>query len=524
MKSPKNITPPSARRSSAPRRAVNVASILDPKPSRRIARSTGDVIAVPSSGALTPIRNRALASLLMERRSFGQDIGLQFDGRRDLYESLGYPRIIPVGLYRQLYKRGGIAKRIVNIFPKAVWAGGADIVEDPTINTDTPFEKAASELFEKYSLWSYVKRADILARIGRYAVLLIGAPGKFNEPLGTYNPSTPLYFVVAGEDRARIASVVQDKYDPRYNMPETYDIRIGASDDAKGVGASTNVLVHHSRVIHFAADCLEDDVYGTPILESVVNYFMDLDKNVGGGSEAAWKRMDPGMHVDIDPTMDYDEDDYDKLSDEITEFQDGMRRYLATTGTKVSTLSSNVFNFGPNATQVMQFIASTHGIPIRILMGSERGELASVQDRNNWGERIQEERRDNAKPQVFKLVDRLIGARLLPKPKKPRYDFIWPQVALLDDLSKSEIAKSMTAANRDQATVTGRVLFTTNEIRRDVYGYGPIEEQADIEAIRQVVEQPGKGKSSTPGGRSTDVPSDSSAPGEDIPAPTKGKG
>ena len=82
----------------------------------------------------------------------------------------------------------------------------------------------------------------------------------------------------------------------------------------------------------------------------------------------------------------------------------------------------------------------------------------------------------------------------------------------------------MTAANRDQATVTGRVLFTTNEIRRDVYGYGPIEEQADIEAIRQVVEQPGKGKSSTPGGRSTDVPSDSSAPGEDIPAPTKGKG
>ncbi len=459
-----------------------------------------------SAPKLTAMRRASLIESMLMRRDLTAGMeGMQFNGRRDLYEALGYQRTLTVKDFRDQYKRGGIAKRIIDAFPRATWSG-ATIIEDETLSKETAFEKAVAAFFQKHSLWATIKKADTLAGIGRYSVLVIGAQGKPDSKLR--RAGSVAYFSALGEDRARVDQYVVDPSDPRFGMPQHYSISIGPKPST----LSPISNLDPSRAIHFAEGALEDEVYGVPRLEAVFNYLFDLAKNVGGGSEAAWKRMDPGMHVNIDPTLDFSEEEYDLLNREVEEFQHGYRRFLGTTGVEAKQFIANVSPFGANMDAVLRLIAATSGIPISILVGADRGELASIQVRNDWTDTILERRNDYAIPTVRKLVDRLIEIGALPKPKK--YDVVWPPVSSLDQVSKAEVLKAIAAANRDQGTLTGRVIMTTNEIRREVLNLGPIEDQQDSEAIQQPVDTPGRGKASIPGARTTDVPSDSSAPGE----------
>jgi methionyl-tRNA formyltransferase len=57
-----------------------------------------------------------------------------------------------------------------------------------------------------------------------------------------------------------------------------------------------------------------------------------------------------------------------------------MERYIKTQGIDIQSLSSPVANPADHVAVQLQFISGITRIPLRILTGSERGELASVQD------------------------------------------------------------------------------------------------------------------------------------------------
>lgn len=510
------------RTGNRPRNGAKSAAVSEVAPSPAPFEVVSTAPSAPEPPGQEPMSEqlvmRALSTLVDRQRTIALAAGMQYNGTRDIYSALGYPREISLQTYREVYERGGIAKRIVDAYPRATWAGGALLLEDETKGEETPFEKAARELFQEHDLWSRLLRADILAGLGHYSVLLIGAPGKMDQPLGRV-PKI-LYFNQVGEDRAPISKFEGNTSVKNFGLPLIYNLNLGPLNAPFG-GLAVQKQVHHTRTIHIAEGCLDDDVMGEPRLRAVFNYLLDLDKNVGGGSEAAWRRMDPGMQVDVNPEVDLDEEEEARLEDEIDEFYHNLRRTIRTRGTKVTPLSSNVFNFGPNAMAIVQFITATTGIPYRIFIGSERGELASTQDRNNWTDRIAERRREFASHIVRRLVDRLIACGALPKPKK--YDVTWPNIEALDEFTKSEILKNYAAANRDHATVVGRPLLTTDELRRNVSGLGPLSEQKDDEAKFQMVPVPGRGQASVPGDTTKDGPRDPNAPRSQTPnKPTEG--
>ena len=70
----------------------------------------------------------------------------------------------------------------------------------------------------------------------------------------------------------------------------------------------------------------------------------------------------------------------------------------------------------------MKLISAASGIPLRIMTGSERGELASTQDDGNWASRIEERQLHFAEPMILRpLIDRLIELRALPEPSDGEY-------------------------------------------------------------------------------------------------------
>jgi hypothetical protein len=457
-----------------------------------IRTANGDVGNLPDSEfrAATEVEQareiRAATSVLLDRLQFMRQAGISFRGARDLYEVLGYNRILSYRDFRARYARGGIAKRVVEAYPRATWRGGVELWEnsDPDAD-DTPFEAEWKNLEIQLKVWSVLQRVDILAGLSTYAVLLIGAPGDLSSELPQGKPGGLLYITPfsggggPGGDRltrpmamdadASIMEFDTDTNSPRFGLPITYQLK-------RTDLSSPNLQrpVHWSRVIHVAEGCLSDEVYGIPTLENVWNLLDDLDKVTGGGAEAFWLRANQGMHLDVAKDMTFpapkpgEKSEVEKMREQSEEYQHGITRWLRTRGVTVTPLGSSVADFHNPADSILTQIAGSKGIPKRLLLGSEMGQLASGQDADNWDTQVMDRRTSYAGPSVVRpLADRLIKYGYLPKPNT--YDVEWPSIQNLTEVEKAQGAKAMADVN-NTAKMT---VFSSAEMRDKWYGLDP---------------------------------------------------
>lgn len=448
--------------------------------SRRSPRKIG-----PDGGfAVAPRKPRAAASpdsnspsLLVSRVEWGHNAGLSYfdpsTGKygRSMNDALGYPPTLTYAEYRARYERGGIAERIVEAYPRATWGGEISFQENPDPNDYTPFEQAADDLFDRLGAWNKLRRADVLAGLGDYSVVLIGAPGALNTPLTKVSkPEDVLYLSPGPQISAKIETLESDPTSPRFGLPLFYSVNAGTAQNADFT------KVHYTRIVHVAEGALENDLYGKPRLRAVWNRLDDLDKILGGGAEAAWKRMDPGLQIDIDPEIELSVEEEDRLDAELDEYHHGARRHLRTRGGKISPLAANVAAFGSNATAIMEQISGTSGIPRRILIGSERGELSSLQDRDNWADRVTERRREFASPLILSLLYRFIEIGALPQPAG-KVNVVWPEIEELNSAQKATVAGALANANQAQFNADGRIIIEPDEIRARVFGMSPLAQE-----------------------------------------------
>jgi uncharacterized protein len=424
------------------------------------------------------------ASDLISRAGLAARASLTFRGKRDLYEALGYARELRPANFRSRYRRNGVAARVVEAMPHATWRGGAELIENEDPDTITPFEEVWGDLSQRLQVWPTFARLDILAGLGRYAVLLVGAPGKLDEPLpDTLTPENIVYLAPYAEDDAKVEKWNEDTASDRFGLPEMYAL----SRTLEGERQRTSVKrsVHWSRVLHVADGYIDDRVFGQPRLERVWNLIDDLEKVTGAGAEAFWLRAHQGYHFDLDPAMKIDPTEKDKMKDAAEEFAHGLRRTLATRGMDVTAFGSDVANFASPVDALMGLISSSTGIPKRILMGSERGELASSQDKGNWDERVSDRRRDFAEPQVVRpFVQMLIERGALPQVE---YDIRWPELTELDEEQKADIAVKWSELNGK----AGGVVVTPAEIRDRVLGLDALTpEEIEENTPEPIIEPP----------------------------------
>lgn len=408
-------------------------------------------------------------SILVDRAVFGRKTGLMtFNGQRDVDTVLGYADKLTPQDYRIRYERGGIAGRAVDALPKACWRGDGELIEDQDPEKETEFEAQWWLLNDRLKVWSTLQRLDILAQLGRYACLLIGAPGEFDQeiPKGTKQDQI-IFLTPFAEDDAAVSGLVSDGKDPRFGKPKGYKLKrtdIDSPDLQKDV--------HPSRIIHVPAEgFLDSDIYGPPALQGCWNDFDDLVKVSGGGSEAFWLRANQGLHLDIDKNMKIADakNTLASLKAQAAEYKHQLTRWLRTRGVKATTLGSDVADFSGPQDAKLTLIAGTRGIPKRILTGSEMGQLASSQDRDNWQDQVQDRRTSYCSPIIARqFADRLLRYGYLPKPKE--YSVRWPTNPI-NAGERMDLAGKAAALNDH-----GMIVIEANEIRDKILEYEPLAE------------------------------------------------
>ena len=396
-------------------------------------------------------------STLVSRKRLAGLSGQSFGGARDLYETMGYPRDLDAEDYVSSYLRQDIAARIVDAYPDATWR------EEPEFAADSAFKSAFEEMNKRLQVWRMMHRADRLGGLGHYGIILLGLDG--GEDMATPARGKDYSLLYAQPHSERTAQIVRWDARPdsaRFGKPHLYRITTGVNWTGAGAGQKS-ITVHHSRVIHFAERALEDESIGTPRLERVWNRLMDLDKLLGSSAEIYWQNAAMIMQLKADLEVQWDPQEAEVLKQQVEEMQHGLRRWLRTRGIEASNIAPGLQGSDPSNSidKILDAISGASGIPKRILIGSERGELSSQQDENNWAGRIQERREQYAGPTIAEaFIARGQQLGFLPS---GNVDIEWPESDTLGEQGRADIAQKKAMAVAAYVNTPGAELVVSPE-------------------------------------------------------------
>lgn len=402
-------------------------------------------------------------STLVSRAQLGSRIGLQsYGGKRDMYEALGYMKTIAYDDYAARYIRQDIAKAIIDRPAKATWAGELKVQEAQT-QEETTFEKAWIDLDDTLNLKDKFSRIDRLTGVGCYGILLFGLDDvrtmeDFAKPVKSGTRKL-LYLKPCGEGAASILQYETDPTNPRYGKPLFYNITISdstaGSTTAQVVNTTTltTVKVHYTRILHVVDDVLENDIIGIPRLESVFNRLTDLEKIVGGDAEMFWRGARPGFQGKVDADYQMTPDSKKDLQDQIDEYENNLRRILVNEGVSLEALDQHISDPMSHVNVQISMISAVTGIPKRILTGSERGELSSNQDSQEYRTYVQTRRETFAETNIVKpFVNKCIELAIFPKPTTGKYSIVWSDLFARSEAEIVKIGLDRSAALKNYIT------------------------------------------------------------------------
>lgn len=434
------------------------------------------------------------------------------DTRRDIRAECGHPDIITPQMYLDMYEREAIPNRVVQVWPKETWQVYPRVYEKERENIITPFEEdwdnLNRDLGEQHSyykdekglqVWEVLRRADILSGIGHYGILLLGLDDQrgLSSPASSGTNTAPrklLYLRAFPEAQAQISAFETDPTNKRYGRPTEYTIQLSdPTSYVPGVNgvtiASREVKVHWTRVVHLADNISSSPTFGSPRQEPVFNRLLDIQKLYGGSAEMYWKGAFPGLSLETPPQLGTDIDIDDEAVKEAMElYMNGLQRYLRLVGLSAKQLAPQVVDPTPQIRAQIEAICIKLAIPIRVFMGSERGELASTQDDAAWNDRVRERQHGYVSPSVIApFVDRLIELKVLRAPE--RYTIYWPDLTSQTDEQKAKIIQSKTQALSQFVGSQVELAFPLPHYLTMIFGLTPAEAEVITTDVKKIQAQ-----------------------------------
>jgi hypothetical protein len=401
------------------------------------------------------------------RLGLSHRLGSTHDGLREMEEVFGYKDRLTYADFKHVYSRGGLGQRLVTIWPEATWSQPPRVHDDPEAADPTPFEQDWDAFTARVGLYRRLAHADMLAQLGHYAGVLIGLRGQdlLSQPATPVRALDDLLFLQPySEELLQIETFGNDASQPEYGKPLTYRLLQGTSQDTADVGLRrpprAGVIIHASRVLHVPGQRgLDDpDIYGVPILEAIYNNLVDQMKAVGGAGEMFYRDAKGRYVAEARDGFSLSAEDRAFLEQEAAEWQHGMRDFLRVMGLDVKQLGGLVADPSNHFTVGMQIICAALGVPLRILLGTERGSLASSQDENAFLRGVTDRQVTYAEPLLLRpFLDKVLA--VVPSlPPQPDLTVEWPNLWALSEMQQAEVMKNR--AQAVQAVLAAAATYT----------------------------------------------------------------
>jgi hypothetical protein len=441
------------------------------------------------------------------RGQIGSILGISHDGKRDLYDVYGYPKSLSGDTgFALMYKysmRQGVASRVTRGVAKSCWRDGFEIYDGSGDDANLILEDEVLSLV-KASAVKKLESVDILNRIGRFSVLYVGIPdGKQpEEPLQATNLGPDwldkIYFVAYPYDGINISGQVQDPTDPRFGLPEYYQLQRGQSQSANSKDTSLNAITAHwSRCIHLNEGALESDIEGMGALEPIFNAILDIEKATGGSSEAYFRNSRQKLAYEIDKEFANaalkDEESKKKFQEAAERFTNEWQDHTMAAGATVKPVQVSHASPLDTVKVALWTVTSDTGIPVRKLTGEGSGQLAGSEDQLAYNQIIRDRQRVECSLWVCRLLEILYTAGMIDLPEN--YEVRFPQQEAATEKEQAEInnknADTLQKVTSAVSSVGGDAIDLQSAL--EVVGMGEIEidENTDIlDAQIDAIEEP----------------------------------
>lgn len=386
------------------------------------------------------------------------------DTLHNVYLDYGYPLQLDFFNFWNMYRRFGVATRVVELYPDQTW------LDDPIIESDnTAFLSELETLVDRFGLWRRLKGLDIRQRVGRYAGLFMRVRDGLqpNQPIEGMLPGVNALFdmIPLYESQLKVLTTESDPTSEQFGFPTSYQFASNTGRRNENVAAS--FTIDPDRVVVVAEGSDNSNIYGIPALENVYNSLMDLRKVLGGGAEGFYKNAAQSVVLEL---LDLagaknNKDLLKDLGEQYDEFaRNRMRRAFMAPGLSTKTLESNLVDPQGFKDALLDDIAAGSGTPRTLLVGNQTGRLAGDQDTKGFLAQVQARRTSFGVDMVRTVVDWFISFGVLPFAE---YTVEWPDALALSHSERIANAGGMATINQKQFQSGLEAVFTSDEIRAE---------------------------------------------------------
>lgn len=396
------------------------------------------------------------------QNSLGENIDAE--GINDYYDVFDWDPNPTATDYYAMALRNPYAFAVTFLPSMTSWRDSPRIVDDAeAADGDTTFEKEVSRLARDEDLWDAATRADMLAGIGTFGILVLEfddverddvGQGDKTEGFGTEVENPGSLQGLRPYSRESIDEVlVGGPGSGRWGQPVRYKLDLTDENDeefAVDQSGPDSMWVHHSRVIHIHSDqLLDDEVRGIPRQQPVYNNIVDIEKTLGSAGTLAYRASAWGININISPDFNIEENS-DQLQKHLARWQSGLENVLRTHGADdVQSLGGEDIDPQPVIDPNVEAISAQTGIPQSVLKGNETGERSTTQDLKEWYGKIQERREQFVTPTIVRaIVDRLVkyGVVETPRDGPAAYSVEWDPLHEMSQKDEADIHKTRAEA------------------------------------------------------------------------------
>lgn len=396
-----------------------------------------------------------------ERARAGMVRTMGLDNKRpDAWAEYGYKEKLEFRDFFNLYTRHGVAAGVVDriaekVFQTAPWViqGPKEAEKKPT----TPWEKEFELLAEDTDLWWYFKEAYAMRMVGAWSGLIL----KFANDDGALSEAVKPGAVLQDLVPVWRGQLQPAKYDALGTVEQWNYTPTGF--DATDLQTAPPTALHPSRLY-----IVGDYKRGRSLLEAGFNSFVDMEKVAGGSAEGTLKNSSRQLHInyesDAQPTKPNqpDEEVAEELNEQVKALNTRADLMLATQGATVTPIVADVPDPEKPFNVSLQTGMASVRIPARIVVGSQTGERASVEDINDFNERCQGAREGEVAREVRGFVRHLETVGTI----KPggRITVMWDDLAEPTATNRADLAYKMAQTNQANA-ITGDIVYTPDQIQ-----------------------------------------------------------
>lgn len=419
--------------------------------------------------------------------------------RVKLWEEFGYPRDITFDHFYKAYERNAVAFGAVHKLLEGCWYDMPYIVdgdESKAADQQTPWEKSVNKLLRKH--WAKVKDADRRNLVGHYSAIILQFRDsrQWSEPVDLTAVRRQkdlglVRMIPVWESQLTPVDYENDQSSENYGFPTMYSFTERPLDNSMH-GPTRAVQIHPDRLIVLCEGSEDEAILsGVPLLKAGYNKLLDLEKISGGSAEGFLKNASRQLAINISAEADLKsiaqqatqagfKDLGDALNQKMQKLNRGVDDALITQAGEASVLSVAAADPAPSWTVAANEFAASIMCPFTILYGQQTGRLASDEDKEDWGKRLNGRREGFLSQIISQLVMRLASFGVIDQPTSGEVFIQWTDLLAPSYKDKIANAKDLATIAKDTQAAFGTSSIEPNEIREAV-DLEPIAGLDDVE-------------------------------------------